>query len=357
MPAPTSAGTTTAAGLDLATHEGGPRFGELADAVRRAGLLEPRTRRYLVQLVLHGFFLLAGLAAFFLIGDSWWTLAAAGYLAIWRTQSGFMWHDAGHKAMFRSKAAATVIGLIHANLINGVSYGWWVNHHNRHHSHPNHIDLDPDIARRTAIFDLSQYPQRRGLQRLVVRYQSVLFFVLLTLESLKLHRTAWKALAGGTLRRPWTEGLLLAAHFAIFFSCLALVLSPGKAVAFFLFQHAVFGTYLGLLFAPNHKGMAVRSDAESLDWLDRQVLTSRNIRPSWLIDFAYGGLNYQIEHHLFPTMPRMNLGRCARIVRDHCRRQGVPYVEVGLVESYRQVASYLHQVSGPIRRGELRETG
>ncbi|HWH01659.1 MAG TPA: acyl-CoA desaturase [Pilimelia sp.] len=326
-------------------------FQELNQMVRSAGLLDLRAGRYIVRLVVNALFLGAGVAAFFLVGDSWWTLAVAAYLAFWRTQSGFMWHDAGHKAMFDSKAATTLMGYLHANLINGVSYGWWVNHHNRHHSFPNHLELDPDIARRTVIFDISQYPSRRGRQRLVVRHQGVLFFVLLVLEGLKLHRTAVRAVLAGNLKHRWTEAVLLLVHAGVVLGCLFTVLSPGKAVVFLLVHQALFGVYLGLLFAPNHKGMPVRSDEESLDWLERQVLTSRNIRPARWISFVYGGLNYQIEHHLFPTMPRGNLHRAAPIVKEYCARRGLPYLEVGMVASYRQVARYLHEVSEPVRRG------
>jgi fatty acid desaturase len=265
-------------------------------------------------------------------------------------QSAYMWHDAGHKAMFRG-APATAIGRVHANLVNGVSYGWWVNHHNRHHSFPNNLDLDPDIGRRTAIFDMRQYSSRSRWGKFVVRHQHLLFFVLLTLESYKMHKTSILAVAQGKTKRPWVEGGLLFLHGAIYLGLVFTFLPPLLAIVFVLVQQAVLGVYFGLIFAPNHKGMEVRSGAESLDWLERQVLTSRNIRPSALVDFLYGGLNYQVEHHLFPTMPRMNLGKARPMVLEFCRQRGIPYVEVGLVESYRDVAGFLHDVSEPARRG------
>lgn len=331
--------------------ETAPRFIELSGRVKRAGLLELRPRQYVIRLLSNGLMLAAGLAAFFLIGDSWWQLAIAAYMGVCGAQSAFMWHDAGHKAMFRSKRAATAMGLLHANLVNGVSYGWWVGHHNRHHSFPNNLDLDPDIGRRTIIFDLKQYPSRRGRQRIVVRYQHVLFFVLLVWESVKIHKIAYKALFSRTLRQPWLEGLLLLAHAAIFLACVFLVLSPVKAILFIVVQQAVLGVYFGMIFAPNHKGMEIRDGEETLGWLERQVLTSRNIRPSWFTDFLYGGLNYQIEHHLFPSMPQMNLGRCRVIVRDFCAEYGIPYHEVGIFSSYREVGRFLHEVSAPVRDG------
>ncbi|HEX2772705.1 MAG TPA: acyl-CoA desaturase, partial [Micromonosporaceae bacterium] len=104
-------------------------------------------------------------------------------------------------------------------------------------------------------------------------------------------------------------------------------------------------------FAPNHKGMPTLTDADELDFLRRQVLTSRNVRGSRLVDFVLGGLNYQIEHHLFPSMPRPNLRRAQTLVRDFCHEHGVAYCETTLLRSWRQVLSHLDTVgAGPSRR-------
>jgi fatty acid desaturase len=67
-------------------------------------------------------------------------------------------------------------------------------------------------------------------------------------------------------------------------------------------QLAVFGLYMGASFAPNHIGMPLVSPKLRLDFLRRQVLMSRNISGGPLISVFMGGLNYQIEHHLFPPM-------------------------------------------------------
>lgn len=331
-------------------------FSELLKRVKAEGLLDLDPRYYAGRLTLNTSLLLLGFVAFFMLGDSWWQLLTALWMGLCGGQSAFMWHDAGHKAMFRNKKAASAVGYFHANLVNGVSFGWWVNHHNRHHSNPNHLDMDPDIGRRTAIFSLKQYPSRRGTQKFVVRYQSVLFFVLLVLESLKMHKTAVQAIAQGRTKRPVLESVLLLTRAAVYLTCVFMVLSPVLAVAFILVQQAALGVYFGLIFAPNHKGMEVRDgERETLDWLERQVLTSRNIRPSLLIDFLYGGLNYQVEHHLFPAMPQKNLARARELTREYCAERGVPYHEVGFWASYREVAAYLHEVSAPVRRGEVEE--
>ncbi|MFJ2828998.1 fatty acid desaturase family protein [Streptomyces sp. NPDC087263] len=331
-------------------------FAELLKRVKAEGLLDLDPRYYIGRLTLNTALLVVGFAAFVALGDSWWQLLTALWMGLCGGQSAFMWHDAGHKAMFRSKKAASAVGYFHANFVNGVSFGWWVNHHNRHHSNPNHLDMDPDIGRRTAIFDIKQYPTRSGVQKFVVRYQSVLFFVLLVLESFKMHKTAVQSIAQGKTKRPVLESFLLVVRVAVYLALVFTILSPVLAVAFILVQQAVLGVYFGLIFAPNHKGMEVRSgDEETLDWLERQVLTSRNIRPSLAIDFLYGGLNYQVEHHLFPAMPQKNLPRARELTRAYCAERGVPYHEVGFWASYREVALFLHEVSAPVRRGDVDE--
>ena len=79
------------------------------------------------------------------------------------------------------------------------------------------------------------------------------------------------------------------------------------------------------------------------------MVTSRNVTGGWLTDAALGGLNYQIEHHLFPTMPTPNLRKAQPIVEAYCAQVGVPYEETSLVESYRQALRHLREVGAPLR--------
>ena len=109
------------------------------------------------------------------------------------------------------------------------------------------------------------------------------------------------------------------------------------------------GIYLGVSFAPNHKGMPVLSRADEADPFLRQVLTSRNIRGGPVVDWALGGLNYQIEHHLFPSMPRPNLRRARPVIRGHCEERGIPYAETTLLRSYGIGLRHLHEVGAPLR--------
>jgi fatty acid desaturase len=90
--------------------------------------------------------------------------------------------------------------------------------------------------------------------------------------------------------------------------------------------------------------MAIVPADVKVDFLTRQVRTSRNIRGRIWPTVLMGGLNYQVEHHLFPSMARPHLAETRRLVRAHCERYGVPYTEASLLSSYRTVINYLNEV-------------
>lgn len=324
-------------------------YSDLMRQIKRAGLLERRTGHYVTRIAITAGLVAGGWLLFAWLGNSWWQLFVAVFMAFLFAQLGFIGHDAGHRQIFRSHRANYVVGLLHGNLGIGLSYGWWVDKHNRHHAHPNHEGLDPDVGIGALAFSTGQAQSKRGVTRFIAAHQRYLFLPLLLLEAVQLHVASIRALLGRRLRhRPW-EALLLVIHVVGYLTAVFLVLSPVKAIVFVLLQQALFGLYLGLSFAPNHKGMPMLSAEDNMDYLRRQVLTSRNVRGGFLIDFFLGGLNYQIEHHLFPSMPRPNLRHAQRIIREYCRRHRVAYHETTLWRSYAQALRHLHTVGQPLR--------
>jgi fatty acid desaturase len=123
-----------------------------------------------------------------------------------------------------------------------------------------------------------------------------------------------------------------------------LFLPLGMAFAFMGVQLAVFGVYMGAAFAPNHKGMPIIAPGARLDFFSKQVRTSRNVSGGWWATWFMGGLNYQVEHHLFPSMPRKHLSKAREIVRDYCQTLDVPYTETTILKSYAIVIEYLNRV-------------
>jgi fatty acid desaturase len=334
------------------TAVAGSDFAELNRRINALGLMKRRPAYYVLRLVAVGLLVVGGWTAFFLIGSSWWTLAVAVLLAVAFAQLALVAHDLAHRQVFRTKRPSEIAGMVAGNLGIGMSYGWWMDKHTRHHNNPNHDDLDPDVAPEVLIWATESALGRRGLKGFVTRHQAGLFFPLLTLLGVDLKVSSVKALRNGVVKRRRLEAVLLAVHFTAYFSALFLVLSPLQAVAFILVHQALFGVYLGLTFAPNHKGMPHPTGNE--DYLRKQVVTSRNVRGGRIVDVALGGLNYQIEHHLFPGMPSPSLRRAKPVVEQYCNEIGVPYVQAGLVESYRQALRHLHEVGEPLRASRAR---
>ena len=329
----------------------GSDFASLSRLIAGAGLMKHRPGYYVVRIGLVTASYLAGWAAFMTVGDSWWQLLTAAFLAVAFAQLALVAHDIAHRQVFRTRRATEIAGILVGNLGIGMSYGWWMDKHTRHHANPNHEDRDPDVNPDLLVWSANQAERATGIARWFGRWQAYLFFPVLTLEGLNLYVNSVRALRRPALRNRRGEALMLLLHFAAYATIVLLVLSPGKAAAFAAIHVALFGVYLGCTFAPNHKGMEMlTSDDEQLDYLRRQVLTSRNVRGGHLINTLLGGLNYQIEHHLFPSMPSVNLRRAKPIVRDYCASIGVSYAETGLIDSYRLALRSLHAAGEPLRR-------
>ncbi|HET6354949.1 acyl-CoA desaturase [Streptomyces sp.] len=357
MPQATATLAPPPAPVEGARRGGGSEFAPLLRTVKEAGLLERRTGWYARGITLNLLGLAAVITGMALIGGSWWVLLLAVPLAVLSSRTGFFGHDAGHAQITGERGTSRIIQLVHANLLLGMSQEWWNDKHNRHHANPNHMDKDPDVATDVLVFTQQQARGRAGFLGWLTRHQAWLFLPLTTLEGIALKIYGFRAVfskeagARQSGRERAVEGLLLLAHVTAYATLLLTTMPLGHAVVFALLHQMLLGLHLGLAFAPNHKGMEVPDEGSGERWghLRRQVLTSRNIRGNPVTDWFLGGLNYQIEHHLFPSMPRPHLRLAQPLVRAHCRSLGVSYTETGLVESYRQALTHLHEVGEPLR--------
>jgi fatty acid desaturase len=326
----------------------GSDFAELSRTIVGDGLLNRRRGYYAVRMSLNFLALAGACVGFVFIGNSWWTLFIGVALALIFTQFAFIGHDAGHKQIFRTRLANDVTGYAHAGLV-GISYGWWIAKHNAHHANPNHEDKDPDLDIPALAFTARQATTKTGFLHWMARNQAALFFPLLLLEGLNLHFASGEAIWKPGLKSRRLEAGLLFAHTAVYLGAVFLVLSPGTALVFIAVHQGLWGVYMGCSFAPNHKGMETVSEGHTLDFLRKQVLTSRNVRGGFWVDFALGGLNYQIEHHLFPSMPRPNLRHAQLTVSQFCAQRDIAYAECGLARSYGYVLQHLYDVGAPLR--------
>ncbi|MFF1635095.1 fatty acid desaturase family protein [Leifsonia sp. NPDC058248] len=321
-------------------------YSQLAGIIRASGLMRRRYGYYWTKLVAVPVVTIASIGLFLLLGDSWWQLFTAALFAFVFTQIAFLGHDAAHRQIFRSGRWNDWTSLVVGNLFVGMSYGWWQHKHTRHHANPNREGVDPDIDLPVVAFTPSQATSKRPpLLRWMIGHQGWFFFPILLLEGLSLHASSVRRVFSRepVQRRPVEIGFLMV-RIVGYLTLVLFVLSPGKAAVFLAIQLGLFGFYMGMSFAPNHKGMPLVAHDAKLDFLTRQVLMSRNIRGSRVLDFMMGGLNYQIEHHLFPSMPRPHLRRAAPTIRAFCDEHGVHYTQTGLIASYVIVTNYINRV-------------
>jgi fatty acid desaturase len=323
-------------------------YADLKRLIMQEGLMDKQLAYYVFNTVLRLTLLAASLTFLLVVGNSWLQLLNAAFLAFVFTQIGYLGHDAGHRQIFNGAPRNDLFGLM-PSLLLGLSRSWWIDTHNQHHTNPNDLDLDPHTALPIFVFSEEQAQSKRGVLRFLVRYQSFYFFPILLLEGIGIRTASVQYLLRAEARHRVVEASLMVLHVALYLGLVFYALSVGQALLFILVHQALFGLYTGSVFAPNHKGMLILDSDSQLDFVRRQVLTSRDVKAHPLTDFWYGGLNYQIEHHLFPSMPRNKLKKAQTIVRAFCEERSIPYRESGALQSNREILQYLHQVSAPLR--------
>jgi len=326
-------------------------FLKLKRMVTGEGLLERQYSYYAWKIPSVAAMVAASVAVLVIFsGTLWIQMLNAVFLALAFTNLGFMGHDSGHRQIFKSVKYNDWV-LLTVGFLTGMTPSWWQDKHNTHHRAPNQLEIDGDIEVSLFAFTQEQALAMTGIGRLTVRYQAFLFYPLLMLTALSL-------LFGGIayqirkerMRYPIMEPVLVVAGLAAYLTLIFAFLGPWHGALFIAVHRALGGVYMGSVFAPNHKGMPILEKEDEMDYLHQQVLTARDVKGSPLADFWYGGLNYQVEHHLFPNMPRNNLKKAQVIVRSFCKERGIPYHETGVWQSHKEILGFLHEVSAPLRR-------
>src|SRR5450755_4235316 len=321
-------------------------YGELRLAVIRAGLLDRAYAYYLGRASLSFLLLAVGVSLPFLLTPSLPALVGSALaIGFGSVQVALVGHDAGHLAVFRSARNNWVLGSICWSLSLGISFRYWQDRHNRHHANTNDASADPDLqwAGLVAYSEVvaSARPNRSAW---LTRYQATLGPLYSLFLPFAFRVEGWQF----TLVR--LRGARRAIEAALMIVSTVAWLLPAAALgwwwlAVFVLSQSLAGVYLALVIAPNHKGMPMWPPGTSLSFLERQVLSSRNVTPNRTSDFVFGGLNYQVEHHLFPTMPRVHFSAARKLVMPFCAAHGLPYTEMGAWASYRLVIAEVRRVA------------
>ena len=269
-------------------------------------------------------------------------------------QLGYLGHAAGHRQVANRPWVNDVIALVFTPLV-GISQSMWRTEHNKHHAFPN--DTAIDLAPRLPLFSFSkeQFLARHPVIQKITRFQAFYFLPVAPFEPWGLHVTSflhlWKNRKKFFIK---VEAVAVIFYWLLCGAFLAFFLVPALgiwgAVGLYVLHKYILGFLMGMAFAPNHKGMELIEASAEVSFLARQLRTTRNTGfGGWIITIWYGGLNYQIEHHLFPDVPYIRLDIVRKVVK---RRLGLlqkgynlPYHEVSTYCSYAELLAHLADVA------------
>jgi fatty acid desaturase len=345
-------GTTNPSGIDqpaeptiLTPAEGSALYARLRADVSAAGILDRDYCYYAILLVTVALAMIVSLYFVIRLPVSWPLVAWAVVFSLLAVQCCGIIHDAGHRTVFRSTALNDLLGMTVAGLL-GMGFRSWRIQHNAHHAHTNVDGRDPDLDIPLHAFTLRQFQKQTGLWRVAARYQAALFYPMRTLVVFSRRLAEISHFRRQPMsRRLLGEIALWSAGIAAWFILPFLVFPLPKVLLLFVVIHPTMGFYLSNVFAPNHKGMPQIPEGTEISFLEHQIRTSRNITPGWFVDILYIGLNYQIEHHLFPTCPRNKLKQITPFVLEICAQTNMEYTQIGIVKTNRIILGELNSVA------------
>jgi fatty acid desaturase len=330
----------------LSDREGRAHWRALFDAVKARRLMAPSLPRTLLKLA--ALLPLLGATLWLAWFGGSWAAAGAGYvgLALVLAQFAFVGHDAGHGSVSARGALNRALGQAAMTLVTGLAFDEWIGRHRAHHQFCQDEARDPDMAVALVVSLTERSRRAKGpLGRWLTR-QQWLHIWLLSLFFGHSQRLLSQAAVLAHPRRFRLDGAMLGLHFGLWFGLpLALGAPFAAALLAYLVPLTLLGPYLAAIFWVNHIGMPLVDEPESFSFFEHQAATSRTIvnPPGW--DWLFGGLNFQVEHHLFPQVPSDRLGALHGIVRAHFARAGLAYNAATWPEAVAAVARHLRRVA------------
>ncbi len=326
----------------LSLAEGTEAYQELRQYVVKSRLLD-RTYGYYMALI---FFVFT--AFFFSFAGVYFTknlyvvVLLSIIFAFFSVQIGGLIHDAGHRSIFKTPIANDIFAQV-CTLVFAACYNNWRINHNRHHAYPNQETKDPDMEIPYG-FTHDRFQKLSGFMGSIKRYQKYTYYPFGTLASLTMRFKRYDYFQENFGRAIYWEIALFIISAFIRFVFPFLLFGIEKASIFLAVSTLFEGFYMFHIFAPNHKGMTELGKDIKLSFLEQQIVTSRNVKGHPITDFVYLGLNYQIEHHLFPNTPRINLKKITPYVLAICEKYNLKFSEASIIESNRIILSNLSQI-------------
>ncbi len=304
-------------------------FDELKEQVRLAGLLDRVPIRGSIEMVA----IILSLIVAYATMREWNPFLLGLFLTLVYTRAVFVSHDILHLQYFKSKKFSFGLSHIFSAIILSNSSSWWDFKHNiNHHTWCNVVDKDEDIRALDGAFT----PNNRGNSPFIKKYKYIIFwgaqFFMYPAFIAQSYKFAWK-------NRQYKELFLMLLHWPIMWGSIFYTLPFSSAMIVFVTLHITLSLWTSLGFITNHLGCDVFDPEEGREllWMEMQMRGSRSLKGGAFIHWFYGGLNTQIEHHLFPKAPRFNLLTIQNLTKNFARKHNINYFETTPLEAYKQI--------------------
>nr|WPT09939.1 front end desaturase A [Namalycastis rhodochorde] len=303
-------------------------FEELRQTAHKMGLFRPSIAFFtfivghiivfeiLAYVILHTF------------GTGWLPyLASLSCYIIVQAQAGWTQHDFGHLSVFPSSRINHYVHIFIMNFTKGASSDWWNHMHYQHHAKPNVMNKDPDV-RLDAVFvvgdEMPKVVAQKKKKSLPYHHQHKYFFF--TLPPLLFPVYFQVMLFRHTIiRKLWVDFFWTCTFYIKFFLLYSPMLGVWGAYKYYFLMRTVESIWFVWVTQSNHIPMEIHPDKER-PWFPLQLSATCDVEKTLFNDWFTGHLNFQVEHHLFPTMPRHNLYKIAPLVESMCKKHNIPYI-------------------------------
>ncbi|GMN36008.1 hypothetical protein TIFTF001_005683 [Ficus carica] len=298
----------------------------------------------------------------------WVHLFSGGLMGFLWIQSGWIGHDSGHYQVMSSRGFNRFVQILTGNCLAGISIAWWKWNHNAHHLACNSLDFDPDLQHMpvfvvsSKFFDslTSCFYERKlnfdAFARFLVSYQHWTFYPVMCLARINLFGQSFALLSSKRKVPNRGQEILGLAVFWIWYPLLVSQLPNWREKVMFVIASFSVTGIQHIQFCLNHFSSRVYVGPPSgSDWFEMQTHGTLDIScPSWM-DWFHGGLQFQIEHHLFPRLPRCQLRKVSPFVKELCKKHNLPYdcasfwkANLLTLKTLRSVALQARDLSNPV---------
>ncbi|XP_038551072.1 acyl-CoA Delta-4 desaturase-like [Micropterus salmoides] len=276
-------------------------------------------------------------------GTSWtMTFLCAVILATAQSQAGWLQHDFGHLSVFKKSSWNHLVHKFVIGHLKGASANWWNHRHFQHHAKPNVFTKDPDINMMDMFVLGTTQPVEYGIKKiksLPYNHQHQYFHLIAPplLLPVFYHINIVQTMIS---HRLWVDLAWFMSYYVRFMYFYVPLYGVFGSMGLLLFVRFLESHWFVWVTQMNHLPMEIDHEKHR-DWLSIQLQATCNIEQSFFNDWFSGHLNFQIEHHLFPTMPRHNYYLVAPRVRALCKKHGIPYQEKTLWRGFADITESL----------------